>query len=534
MSCQEEATHTAAGLAEHLRTAAGPDADMRTDAVQVEAIPEPPEVCHSFDRGRGTFTLAEADAKEEDCKYLPLGYCIYCLRDSAERQGRRQMCTQSDGQCCFCYEGYCLCQCWGHLAADPVRNIDSADSADCRRLKSSFEAMRHAGITLHYAHTAHYDPADYPSFLRLLQSGLAQWDGTVTPEGIASGCRKLLHMEQPAKLFLAEACAWNEDRRPDRIRTNSRYRIDPARAVLESEIEFMEASLEKFNYEEQRRQRDCHDNEECIFYGYSAKCIVCSTIKRPAELFHARIYDPEEPAVCLACWFPSCSYCGDKQWSYKLVQDAIGCCCGEVDWKATRYWPHILRLACKEGVRLNTYETQCKACLEHKLRDLALATEPPALHCPGCLPLRVCVRCGEHKSHKAFDKNAYGNFHTVCSKCEERAAEETITKEKQCTGCQKMLPHSAFRRLENRHYASRCGTCERPPCHKCNRPYPKRKGPFEVNRSEQHYYCSEKCRWPPCRHRGCDAQRPQDTHHTFDRVAEWKCPAHATKSASSG
>ena len=90
-------------------------------------------------------------------------------------------------------------------------------------------------------------------------------------------------------------------------------------------------------------------------------------------------------------------------------------------------------------------------------------------------------------------------------------------QEQQCKGCQKMLPSNVFRRLENRHRALLCATCERPPCHKCNKPYPEQDAPFELCGSQKHYYCTKCYKAPGHVCMECGKTKPAED---FDRWAD--------------
>ena len=43
------------------------------------------------------------------------------------------------------------------------------------------------------------------------------------------------------------------------------------------------------------------------------------------------------------------------------------------------------------------------------------------------------------------------------------------------------------------------------------------------------WYCSDKCRYPPCSGRGCKKPRPQHNEYLFHRRPEWRCQACASK-----
>ena len=134
---------------------------------------------------------------------------------------------------------------------------------------------------------------------------------------LAAYVHRLPELGEPAADLLSLAAAWQDDKRPAWCRHNKLYHSDDARKLAACERKFLEAPMKAFEREERRAanpremarlRRGQGGRATGPLFDLSAVCVMCCTRKLPMDLVGGVI---ESDPVCLECFIPSCSKCGD-------------------------------------------------------------------------------------------------------------------------------------------------------------------------------------------------------------------------------
>ena len=150
----------------------------------------------------------------------------------------------------------------------------------------------------------------------------------------------------------------------------------------------------------------------------SAVCGMCCARKLPMDLVGGVIeFDP----VCLECFIPSCSKCGDRSWSYAEAESRI-----------------CLRTDSALGIGILRYESDEKK---------------PGKLCEICASKRLCKKCGGDLPLNAFDKYPRGKRRAECEKCKAKPGQKAL---RECKGCDKWLEAPAFCQHGNRARRKKC------------------------------------------------------------------------------
>eukprot|EP00973_Karenia_brevis_P014690 2004012-Karenia_brevis.AAC.1 len=194
----------------------------------------------------------------------------------------------------------------------------------------------------------------YVRLLRMISSTLMTWDGSSMSPELACHLDCFSYLKKPVEEYLSVAEKSDRDLRPERVRGNSKYLIDPARKWLQDELDLFEAWFHKdewlHRWDRHKSITSCDCKPDTLF---TAECAVCGLNKNPTELVDGKTYGTVR---CLSCVLPPCSHCGDKTWALQA-------------WR-------------EEDPKLLAY--QKKPC------------------CPTCANLRVCSTCQARKPRVDF------------------------------------------------------------------------------------------------------------------------------------
>ena len=220
---------------------------------------------------------------------------------------------------------------------------------------------------------------------------------------------------------------------------------------------------------------------------------------------------------CMPCRFPPCVVCGkDRPQSSKYRAQVLP------EWTCED---------CQKGVERGSLEnfTDCR-----KHPPCAKCCERPVFAVPHnalesgvyyCTPCRFppCVVCGKERPQSSKYR-AQELPEWTCEGCQKPSATE---KMQLCTACQQELPISAFAKSKNWEISKRCTNClvqVGGKCFKCSAPRKRSAGAAAVQK--RNYFCSDKCKFPPCAAKGCWTKRPQIPKYAYDQLTEWRCEKH--------